>query len=81
MPLCAFKIFEPVPTKQLGKELFCDRKDNSAPLLDPAKKEWYKMRFGVEQAYVIKLAANDICGSRDDDGVARWLERNILRKQ
>lgn len=26
----------------------------------------------------VKLAANDICASNDDDGVARWLEENVL---
>jgi len=26
----------------------------------------------------VKLAADDICGSNDDDGVARWLEEHIL---
>jgi Cof subfamily protein (haloacid dehalogenase superfamily) len=29
-------------------------------------------------ADVVKLAAYDICGSCEDDGVARWLEKNIL---
>jgi hydroxymethylpyrimidine pyrophosphatase-like HAD family hydrolase len=26
----------------------------------------------------VKAVANDICGSNDEDGVARWLEVNVL---
>jgi hydroxymethylpyrimidine pyrophosphatase-like HAD family hydrolase len=28
----------------------------------------------------IKLAANDICGSCEEDGVARWLEAHVLKE-
>jgi Cof subfamily protein (haloacid dehalogenase superfamily) len=34
------------------------------------------MANGVD---IIKLAANDICGSCDDDGVAKWLEVHVLK--
>jgi Cof subfamily protein (haloacid dehalogenase superfamily) len=34
------------------------------------------MSNGVD---VVKLAAHDICGSCEEDGVARWLEQNVLK--
>ncbi|NLN07027.1 MAG: HAD hydrolase family protein, partial [Firmicutes bacterium] len=29
----------------------------------------------------VKMAADYVCDTNDNDGVARWLEENILRKR